>query len=716
MQYFLNQYSLKTRILFLPALPMLVLLALMIYEANSARQLAGNAKKLATLLEFAPYVSNLVHELQKERGRSAGYIGSGGAAERKRMMNTQRDETDGALSRFNVADEDFDAGAYGDNFSQHLNTAKRAVAELGRARGSTDNLSYSIADMAGYYSSTIAALLEIVHDIAVISDDAMINKEITAYIGLLEAKERAGQERAIGNGGYVSGQFSDGAFKTYIELIAKQDAYMDTFDIFAPETLKRKYASTVRGREVDLVQDMRDYAIAQKGAVADGPYQGTVWFDNITAKINLLKEVEDFANQEIQDSTAKLLSGANTIFLVSIVLIVFFLVLLSVLFFLVFSSIDKPFKALFGEMDELVTGNFDVAISCTDYGSEIGRMANALDGFRKGGLERRRLRDEAEKQEKARLQAEKEQAEAEAQAAARKQEEEQKEAARIARRAEQMQQVTDEFEQEIQSAVSVLMGSSKDLTETADSMSRISEEAQRKSASVASASEEASVNVQTVASASEEMSVSIQEINRQVSESETISKNAATDAGNAVKTVEELSDTSKKIGNIVSLISDIAEQTNLLALNATIEAARAGDAGKGFAVVASEVKSLANQTAKATDEIGQQVSNMQRVSQDVSEVVVSVQKGINNTSNVTVTVAAAMEEQGVAISEISRAVQEASKGTQQVSSSITDVAQNITETSSASGLVGSSAEKLSEAGDKLDAIVQKFLRDVQAIN
>jgi methyl-accepting chemotaxis protein len=231
---------------------------------------------------------------------------------------------------------------------------------------------------------------------------------------------------------------------------------------------------------------------------------------------------------------------------------------------------------------------------------------------------------------------------------------------------------------------------------------------------VAAASEEASTNVQSVASATEELSSSVNEISRQVQESARIANEAVGQAHQTNDRVSELSKAASRIRDVVELINTIAGQTNLLALNATIEAARAGDAGRGFAVVASEVKALAAQTAKATDDIGRQITGIQAATEDSVTAIKEISGTIVRLSEISSTIAAAVEEQGAATQEISRNVQQAALGTTQVSAHITDVQQGASETGSASSQVLSAAQTLSGDGNRLKLEVGKFLNSVRA--
>jgi methyl-accepting chemotaxis protein len=281
-------------------------------------------------------------------------------------------------------------------------------------------------------------------------------------------------------------------------------------------------------------------------------------------------------------------------------------------------------------------------------------------------------------------------------------------------RGRRVDNITREFEQMIGEIVNNVSSASTQLESSAGTLSSTAARSQELSTTVASASEEASTNVQSVASATEELSSSVNEISRQVQESARMASDAVGQARGTTERVSELSKAATRIGDVVELINTIAGQTNLLALNATIEAARAGEAGRGFAVVASEVKALAEQTAKATGEIGQQINGIQAATQDSVNAIKEISGTIEKLSEISSTIAAAVEEQGAATQEISRNVQQAAEGTEQVSSNITDVQRGATETGSASSQVLSAAQTLSVDSGRLKNEVSKFLTDVRA--
>ena len=363
------------------------------------------------------------------------------------------------------------------------------------------------------------------------------------------------------------------------------------------------------------------------------------------------------------------------------------LVLGMLLAWLIGRAISKPVIGLCAGMRELAEGNFEVVLPGLGRGDEVGDMAQAVETFK------------VKAEQKAR-------AEAEAKA-------EQDQLAARQRKAE-MIKLADAFEAAVGEIVETVSSASTELEASASTLTTTAERAQELTTMVAAASEEASTNVQSVASATEELTSSVTEISRQVQESARIANDAVDQARKTNDRVAELSKAAARIGDVVELINTIAGQTNLLALNATIEAARAGEAGRGFAVVASEVKALAEQTAKATGEIGQQITGIQAATQELVGAIKEISGTIERLSEISSTIAAAVEEQGAATQEISRNVQQAAQGTMQVSSNITDVQRGASETGSASSQVLSAAQMLSGDSNRLKTEVGKFLATVRA--
>ena len=374
-------------------------------------------------------------------------------------------------------------------------------------------------------------------------------------------------------------------------------------------------------------------------------------------------------------STQRSLIFAGLILLVTLAISIF-----------VARRITAPLQRMTVTMNDLASGNLNVDVPGIGRGDEVGEMAKAVEVFKSNAIARQTLEGE--------------QREAQTRA--------------VAGRKADMSRMADDFEAAVGQIVEAVSSASTQLELSADTLTSTAERAEELATTVAAASEEASTNVQSVASATEEMSSSVNEISRQVQQSARMASEAVGQAKATNDRVSELSKAASRIGDVVELINTIAGQTNLLALNATIEAARAGEAGRGFAVVASEVKALAEQTAKATGEIGQQVSGIQAATQESVDAIREISGTIERLSEISSTIAAAVEEQGAATQEISRNVQQAAQGTQQVSSNIGDVQRGATETGSASAQVLSAAQSLSGDSNRLKLEVGKFLNSVRA--
>jgi methyl-accepting chemotaxis protein len=393
----------------------------------------------------------------------------------------------------------------------------------------------------------------------------------------------------------------------------------------------------------------------------------------------------------------------------------------------------RPLDALTAVMARLAGKDWAAEVPSRERSDEIGQMAKAVQVFKESGIENERLQHEA--QEAQAREAEAKQREMERQRVEAERELKQKEEARVAdekrrqeaeetrrkqeaeaelRRKEELRKLAETFEASVRGVVDTVSGAANELKTTAGGLSATAEKTAGEVQSAAQASENASANVEGVASATEELSSSIQEIARQVARSSEIAKTAADRAASTNDTVQGLKEAADKIGQIVELITSIAGQTNLLALNATIEAARAGEQGKGFAVVAAEVKNLANQTAKATEDITKQISAIQSSTGDAVEAIGGIKSTIDEINSIAASVAAAVEEQSSATGEISRNVQETSVASQQVANNINSVAASASETGEGAQRMLAASESIARETQRLRGEVDSFIKTVRA--
>ncbi len=349
-------------------------------------------------------------------------------------------------------------------------------------------------------------------------------------------------------------------------------------------------------------------------------------------------------------------------------------------------SIARPLGGIEQAMSALAAGDLNVVTAAEDRTDEIGRMARSLEVFRDNAVEKQRL-------------------------------EQQRREAETGNRAERqrlMLDLAERLQQKVGGLAEALQGASTGLRTTAETMNSATGQSETRSAAIGTAVTQTSANVESVASATEELSTSIQEIGRQVTQSTEIAAKAVADAERTDQLVQRLASSAQKIGDVVRLINEIAGQTNLLALNATIEAARAGEAGKGFAVVASEVKVLANQTAKATEEIGGQVVQIQHATTEAVTAINGIAATIREVSEIVTAIAAAVAQQGAATGEISRNVQQAARGAREVTENIAGVRDAVKRAGSASGDVLTAANELAGQSKLLAQEITQAIAEIRA--
>ncbi len=711
----LNNFGIRVRILFAIAITFLMFMAFSLSKMAELNETSGQMDTLQTLADYTPDIGNLIHDLQKERGASAVYIGNNGSSEFSRQVQAQYKLTDKSNSNFNTKTSSLDLDDINGDLGNKITIANRALTQLSSMRNKVQGLQVPASEMAGYYGSTIKKLLDAIKIVGAITKNPDLLKDITAYIALLEAKERAGQERAMGVGGFAAGSFKLPIYNRFVSLIAQQEAFLSTFNATANEDIKAFLASKLSTSTAARIDEIRVFALTDFTDVTPSGVSGAQWYTAMTDKINLFHDVESRFITSISESATVLASDASSGFWQLLILSSLLAIGISFLSLKIAQSITMPLSGIEDGMALLSQGDLEAEILYTDYQSEIGNMAGNVQGFKEAAIEQKRLEEEARTNEESRRQQERESEERDQRARDAELAREQEEMAVREQRAKKMETFIGQFDTHIEDALQSMSSTSSQLLSTAGNMTDIADKTGVSSSAAAAAAEEATTNIHAVAAASEEMSSSINEIARQLVHTTEITNKAVTQAGATKDKMSSLSETTALVEGVVQLINDIADQTNLLALNATIEAARAGEAGRGFAVVASEVKTLATQTSNATDEIGEHVKAIQIASNDAIKAVDDIRSVIDETNEITISIASAVEEQDAATAEIARNVQEAAKGSQEVTSVIVQVSSAATETKTIANDVDGAASEMSSSSKSISSVVDDFLSNIREL-
>jgi len=663
-------------VVLVPVTALMLVAGRLTYESWSRYRDLAHASSLLRLAVAASRFASIA--MPAEGAASRAYLAGGDKAK----LDAQRKMTD---DFYHAMREAAAAGTVKHpRIEEHLKAIDEKMRDIATMRETVDAKTATPATLTPPLVRTSGLAIDSVGTMATIVSDGVLSRRILALYATLHFGDGMLAQRGAGQAVLQNGQAPPPLFSLLTAGTTRQSIFGKLFTEVAPPDVVRMYQS-FEATNGPALQELRELALKNSGTAAT-PEQVKRWVDLNGELTGVLTKMFTVTADIISAETDQMIASAWRDAMIYLGVTLGVLVLVLLLSKMVLGTLRRLLTGLSDAMQQLRDGRYDVSIPGIDRADEIGEMARNTTAFR-DDLARIKKLEAQQKDSEARA---------------------------IAARKAEMHKLADSFEAAVGKIVKAVSTASTDLEASAQTLTRTAETTQRQAGTVATASEQASANVRSVASGTEELGASVDEISRQVRESSSIAIEAVKQAERTDQRVNELSYAAGRIGDVVKLITAIAEQTNLLALNATIEAARAGDAGRGFAVVAAEVKTLATQTAKATEEISGQIASMQTATKESVEAIKEIGSTIKRISDIATSISAAVEQQGSATNEIARNADEAAKGTSNVASNITEVNRGAGETGTASGQVFSAAQSLARESNQLKSEVESFVATVRA--
>ena len=642
-------------------------------------------RRLLPIAAVASRASGLIHELQKERGRTAGLISSGFDPTIGKALEGQRAATDPVIEGYRTSLTEHRLASEVPELAVLLDEIDLTLEKLAAHRQAVDRRDMTVPRNIAFYTGIIESLIDLIAQAVEHSPSEELVEQLLPFNALVIAKENAGLERALGSvllNAAAKGAFKLATFLAYYKRLAGEEASLKEFHHFATAEHEALMEKTLRGPDVDQVLAWRQVIAALPETRDPEGVSGKVWFDTATRRINLLKTVEDAiaarARAVAKEGLDEVVGHTWELVVVDVLAALFAIVI----GFWIALRVSKPIMAIRDCTNRLVAGDKGVIVPFTERRDEIGEMAKALEQFQTTARENERLqverRHEQEKSLKERITA--------------------------------IQKLSNSVENEIVAAVGETETQTAQLLEVAKDVLSSAGRVQSNATEVNTRAQDALGNTETAAAATEELSSSIREIADSAAKSASISGEARQLSEETKDVVTGMNTAVENVSEVVKVISDIAEQTNLLALNATIEAARAGEAGKGFAVVANEVKNLANQTQKSTSEIETQVVEMQNVTRMAVDAMGRIATIIEQISGGMTSVASAVEEQSAATEEIARNVEHSASGAREVTTRISKVSEESAAMDKLARSVSGAANTLNERVNQLRSKLVEIVR------
>ncbi|HLH96262.1 MAG TPA: nitrate- and nitrite sensing domain-containing protein [Xanthobacteraceae bacterium] len=691
----LADWPIRSRIAVASLIPLLAFAGFAAKDLMEKRAELHAADEAASLIEMAPLISSLVHELQKERGSSLGFIAAKGQALAE-AMREQRPATDKALGAYRARLAGLDHATLASAFARSLDDAGAALGRIAPMREDIDALKVGGPQAAAYFTGAIGNLVTAIQAAGEAGQDPRILRQSIAFSAFVQRKEYAGQERAAGAQGFASGSFAPEVYRAFVRLGALADEEAQIFRRNATPDQIAAFETALKDPAAEEVARLRAIgAAAPFDPAAVAKVSGTQWFNAATTNIDLLKRVEDRLAADVLAVARAVADAAKTGFWSVMLIFVVLLAITVALALVIAVSITRPIAGLVATMSELARGHNDIAIEGTSRKDEIGAMTRAVVVFRDAALAKAALEAEAAAQ-RAQADAERERAEEErrrnAQAEARAAEEQRSAVTALAGGLASLadgdltvrldagfaagyQRIKDDFNRTVarlEETIAGIAGSTGEVANAAGEIATSTTDLSQRTEEQAAGLEETSASMEKISATVAQNAEHARQANEFAAGTRAAADRGGTVVAQAVAAMSRIAESSHKISDIIGVIDEIARQTNLLALNAAVEAARAGDAGRGFAVVASEVRSLAQRSAQAAKDIKDLIINssgevregvelVNRAGDALGEIVGQIKQVVG----VVAEIAHASSQQATGLDEINKALNQMDEVTQQ---------------------------------------------------
>jgi methyl-accepting chemotaxis protein len=683
----LNNLRISTRVATACLLPLLAFTFFAAKDLLEKRAAFSSAESIAVVADAAPMISNLVHELQRERGASAGFINSKGQSFAD-TLRSQRPATDKMLAASQQRFGELIKSNAGSSFARDLDEAQSKLGNLQQTRNAVDAFAITSQKSTEYYSGTIANLIAIIDSISAMSDDGDIVRQATALSSHVRRKEFAGRERATGAAGFAIGEFAKSAYEAFMRASIEGDAQAAAFNRNATPVQVEYVENILKGQNRDDFLRMRAIAAASPFEHNVRSVTGAQWFEAASKYIDALKVAEDRLSADFLATVRGVLAGARWGFWGVFALFVGLLAVTGFFTVVVALSITRPIGRLVATMGELAKGHNDIEVQGTEREDEVGQMARAVLVFRDAAIEKIRLEGQTAEQARAAEAERRRNAEAQAKAA--------EEQARVVELlaaglknlsegdltfrltdgfSDTYKQIRDDFNtamSRLQATIQAIAAAAREVAGASGEISSGTTDLSQRTEEQAASLEETSASMEQISATVKKNAENAQQADQFTTGTREVADRGGEVVAQTVSAMARIEESSRKISDIISVIDEIARQTNLLALNAAVEAARAGEAGRGFAVVASEVRSLAQRSSQAAKDIKDLITNssgqvqegvelVNKAGASLTEIVASIKKVAEIVSDI----AAASAEQSTGLDQVNIALTQMDEVTQQ---------------------------------------------------